>query len=124
VDVAGYSELAGAGEERTLARLRAFCSGLIYPTIALRHGRVVKRLARGDVTPQLSRCQLLEQRLGLLQIARVKPFGKSDARSSRASSRLPCRAREWHPGHRIEFRAGIHLGYWWSEATVTRWVMV
>ena len=47
MDVAGYSELAGAGEERTLARLRAFCSGLIYPTIALRHGRVVKRLARG-----------------------------------------------------------------------------
>ena len=30
-------------EERTLARLRALRSGLIDPTIALHHGRVVKR---------------------------------------------------------------------------------
>ena len=39
-DVAGYSKLAG---QRTLARLRALRSGLIDPTIALHHGRVVKR---------------------------------------------------------------------------------
>ena len=42
-DVAGYSKLAGADEERTLARLRALRSDLIDPTIALHHGRVVKR---------------------------------------------------------------------------------
>ena len=40
-DVAGYSKLAA--KERTLARLRALRSGLIDPTIALHHGRVVKR---------------------------------------------------------------------------------
>jgi hypothetical protein len=42
-DVAGYSRLAGADEERTLARLRALRSDLIDPTIALYHGRIVKR---------------------------------------------------------------------------------
>jgi class 3 adenylate cyclase len=42
-DVAGYSKLAGADEEQTLARLRALRSDLIAPTIALHHGRVVKR---------------------------------------------------------------------------------
>ena len=42
-DVVGYSRLAGADEERTLARLRALRSDLIDPTIALHHGRMVKR---------------------------------------------------------------------------------
>jgi len=46
-DVAGYSKLAGADEERTLARLRALRSDLIDPTIALHHGRVVKRTGDG-----------------------------------------------------------------------------
>ena len=40
-DVVGYSRLAAADEERTLARLRALRSDLIDPTIALHHGRVV-----------------------------------------------------------------------------------
>jgi hypothetical protein len=39
----GYSRLAGADEERTLARLRALRSDLIDPTIALHHGRVVNQ---------------------------------------------------------------------------------
>jgi class 3 adenylate cyclase len=34
-DAAGYSKLAGADEERTLARLRALRSNLIDPTIAV-----------------------------------------------------------------------------------------
>ena len=38
-DVVGYSRLAGADEERTLARLRALWSDLIAPTIAVHHGR-------------------------------------------------------------------------------------
>jgi len=46
-DVAGYSKLAGADEERTLARLRALRSDLIDPTVALHHGRVVKRTGDG-----------------------------------------------------------------------------
>src|SRR5262249_5915282 len=46
-DVAGYSKLAGADEERTLARLRALRSDLIDPAVALHHGRVVKRTGDG-----------------------------------------------------------------------------
>jgi len=42
-DVVGYSRLAGADEDRTLARLRALRSDLIDPTISVHHGRIVKR---------------------------------------------------------------------------------
>jgi adenylate cyclase len=48
-DVVGYSRLAGADEEGTLARLRALRSDLIDPTIAARHGRVVKRTRDGSL---------------------------------------------------------------------------
>jgi adenylate cyclase len=48
-DVVGYSRLAGADEERTVARLRALRSELIDPSIALHHGRVVKRTGDGVV---------------------------------------------------------------------------
>ena len=48
-DVVGYSLLAGADEERTLARLRALRSDLIDPTIALHHGRIVKRTGDGSI---------------------------------------------------------------------------
>jgi hypothetical protein len=44
-EVAGSSRLAGAHEERVLARLRALRSDLIDPTIAFHHDRVVKRTA-------------------------------------------------------------------------------
>jgi adenylate cyclase len=44
-DVVGFSRLAGADEDRTLARLRALRSDLIDPTIAVHNGRVVKRTA-------------------------------------------------------------------------------
>ena len=48
-DVVGYSRLAGADEERTLARLRALRGDLIDPTIAAHHGRIVKRTGDGLV---------------------------------------------------------------------------
>ncbi len=48
-DVAGYSKLAGADEERTLARLRALWSDLIAPTIAVHNGRVVKQTRGGSI---------------------------------------------------------------------------
>ena len=46
-DVVGFSRLAGADEDRILARLRALRSDLIDPTIAVHHGRVVKRTGDG-----------------------------------------------------------------------------
>ena len=45
--VVGYSRLARADEDRTLARLRTLRSDLIDPTIAVHHGRVVKRTGDG-----------------------------------------------------------------------------
>ena len=46
-DVAGYSKLAGADEDRTLARLHGLRSDLIDPAIAVHHGRIVKRTGDG-----------------------------------------------------------------------------
>ena len=48
-DVVGYSRLAGADEDRVLARLRALRSDLIDPTIAVHHGRVVRRTGDGAI---------------------------------------------------------------------------
>src|SRR5271155_5045795 len=48
-DVVGYSRLAGADEERILARLRTLRSDLIDPTIAVHHGRIVKRTGDGSI---------------------------------------------------------------------------
>ena len=48
-DVVGYSRLAGADEDRTLARLRGLRSDLIDPAIAAHHGRIVKRTGDGSI---------------------------------------------------------------------------
>jgi class 3 adenylate cyclase len=48
-DVVGYSRLTGADEDRILARLRALRSDLIDPTIAVHHGRAVKRTGDGAI---------------------------------------------------------------------------
>ena len=90
-DVAGYSKLAGADEERTLARLRALRSDLIDPTIAVHHGRVVKRTGDGSLIEFRSvvdavRCAI-EVQNGMVE----------------RNAGLP-------PERRIEFRVGIHLG--------------
>jgi adenylate cyclase len=57
--VAGYSRLAGADEDRTLARLRTLRSDLIDPIISVHHGRVVKRTGDGSIIePLASTCEL------------------------------------------------------------------
>ncbi len=90
-DVVGYSRLAGADEDRTLARLRALRSDLIDPTIAVHHGRVVKRTGDGALVEFRSvvdavRCAI-EVQNGMVE----RNAGLSTER-------------------RIEFRIGIHLG--------------
>ena len=90
-DVVGYSRLAGADEDRTLARLRALRSDLIDPTISVHHGRIVKRTGDGSVIEFRSvvdavRCAIEVQNAMLERNAGV--------------------AQE----KRIEFRVGIHLG--------------
>ena len=84
-DVAGYSKLAGADEERTLARLRALRSDLIDPTIAVHHGRAVKRTGDGILIEFRSvvdavRCAIevqngmLERNAGLPPERRIVPL--------------------------------------------------
>jgi adenylate cyclase len=90
-DVVGYSRLAGADEDRTLARLRALRSDLIDPTISVHHGRVVKRTGDGSIIEFRSvvdavRCALEVQHAMVERNAGVAP------------------------AKRIEFRIGIHLG--------------
>ena len=90
-DVAGYSRLAGADEDRTLARLRTLRSDLIDPIISVHHGRVVKRTGDGSIIEFRSmvdavRCAV-ELQTGMVE----------------RNAGLP-------PERRIEFRVGIHLG--------------
>nr|WP_210312512.1 adenylate/guanylate cyclase domain-containing protein [Rhizobium giardinii] len=90
-DVVGYSRLAGADEDRTLARLRALRSDLIDPTIAVHNGRVIKRTGDGALVEFRSvvdavRCAIEVQ------------SGMVERNAGVAQDR------------RIEFRIGIHLG--------------
>jgi adenylate cyclase len=90
-DFVGYSRLAGADENRMLARLRALRSDLIDPAICLHYGRVVKRAGDGSLVEFRSvvdavRCAT-EVQNGLIE----------------RNASLP-------PYKRIEFRVGIHLG--------------
>ena len=90
-DIAGYSRLARADEDRILARLRALRSDLIDPTIAIHHGRIVKRTGDGSIVEfrsvvQAVRCAI-ELQTGMVE----------------RNAGLP-------PERRIEFRVGIHLG--------------
>ena len=90
-DVVGYSRLAGADEDRTLARLRGLRSDLIDPAVAAYRGRVVKRTGDGSIIEFRSvvdavRCAI-EVQSGTVE----------------RNAGLP-------PERRIEFRIGIHLG--------------
>lgn len=90
-DVVGYSRLAGADEDLTLARLRALRSDLIDPTIAVHNGRVIKRTGDGALVEFRSvvdavRCAM-EVQNGMVE----RNAGVPQER-------------------RIEFRIGIHLG--------------
>ncbi len=90
-DVVGYSRLAGADEDRTLARLRGLRSDLIDPAVAAHHGRIVKRTGDGSIIEFRSvvdavRCAI-EVQQGLIE----------------RNAGVP-------PDRRIEFRVGIHLG--------------
>ena len=90
-DVVGYSRLAGADEDRTLARLRGLRSDLIDPAIAVHHGRIVKRTGDGIIIEfrsivDAARCAV-EVQTGMVE----------------RNAGLP-------PERRIEFRVGVHLG--------------
>src|SRR5271154_6223684 len=90
-DVVGYSRLAGADEDRILARLRALRSDLIDPTIATHHGRVVKRTGDGLLVEFRSVVDAVRCAIEVQHSMIERNAGVPAAR-------------------RIEFRVGIHLG--------------
>jgi class 3 adenylate cyclase len=90
-DVVGYSRLARADEDRILARLRALRSDLIDPTIAVHHGRVVKRTGDGSIVEFRSVVDAVRCAIEVQNAMVERNAGVPEDR-------------------RIVFRIGIHLG--------------
>lgn len=90
-DVVGYSRLAGADEERILARLRALRSDLIDPTLAVHNGRVVKRTGDGALVEFRSVVDAVRCAIEIQHAMVERNVGVPQDR-------------------RIEFRIGIHIG--------------
>ncbi len=90
-DVVGFSRMASADEDRTLARLRTLRSELVDPSVASQNGRVFKRTGDGALVEFRSvveavRCAITVQKAMIERNAGLT----SD--------------------QRIDFRIGIHLG--------------
>jgi len=90
-DVVGYSRLAGPDEDRILARLRALRSDLIDPTIAVHHGRIVKRTGDGSIVEFRSVVDAVRCAIEVQNAMVERNAGVPEDR-------------------RIVFRIGIHLG--------------
>ena len=90
-DIVGYSRLAGADEDRILARLRALRSDLIDPTIAVHNGRVVKRTGDGLIVEFRSVVDAVRCAIEVQNAMSERNAGVPEDR-------------------RIDFRIGIHVG--------------
>src|SRR5580700_2663480 len=101
-DVVGYSRLAAADEDRTLARLRGLRSDLTDPAIAAHHGRIVKRTGDGLIAEFRSVVDAVRCAIEI-QIAMVE-------RNAGVAA-----------DKRVEFRIGVHLGDVVEEADGTSW---
>jgi class 3 adenylate cyclase len=90
-DIVGFSRLAGADEDRILARLRTLRSDLIDPIVSVHHGRTVKRTGDGSIVEFRS------------VVAAVRCAIEIQDGLAQRNAGVP-------PERRIEFRVGIHLG--------------
>jgi adenylate cyclase len=90
-DVVGFSRMASADEDGTLARLRTLRSELIDPTVAGQNGRVFKRTGDGALVEFRSVVEAVRCAI-TIQNAMIE-------RNAGAP-----------PERRIEFRIGVHLG--------------
>ncbi|MBV9289923.1 MAG: guanylate cyclase, partial [Hyphomicrobiales bacterium] len=90
-DVVGYSRLAGADEDRTLARLRGLRSDLIDPAIAAHHGRTFKRTGDGSI----------------IEFRRVVDAVRC---AIEVQNGMAVRNAGVPAAERIDFRVGVHLG--------------
>ena len=90
-DVVGFSRLASADEDRTLARLRALRADVIDPIIASQNGRVFKRTGDGALVEFRSVVEAVRSAISVQNAMAERNVG------------MPA-------DERIEFRIGIHLG--------------
>src|ERR1700678_2101709 len=90
-DVVGFSRMASADEDRTLARLRTLRSEVIDPTVASQNGRVFKRTGDGALVEFRSVVEAVRSAITIQNAMTERNVG------------MP-------PDQRIEFRIGIHLG--------------
>jgi len=90
-DVVGFSRMASADEDRTLARLRALRSEVIDPTVASQNGRVFKRTGDGALVEFRSVVEAVRCAIAIQTAMVERNVGVPADR-------------------RIEFRIGIHLG--------------
>src|SRR5579863_1264486 len=90
-DVVGFSRLAGADEDGTLANLRALRRDLTDPAIAAHHGRIVKRTGDGSLVEFRSVVDAVRCAIEVQNAMVERNAGVSEDR-------------------RILFRIGIHLG--------------
>src|SRR5579863_4766261 len=90
-DIVGYSRLAGADEDRILARLRTLRSDVIDPTIAVHHGRIVKRTGDGAIVEFRSVVDAVNCAVEIQNAMAERNAGVPEDR-------------------RIVFRVGIHIG--------------
>jgi TolB-like protein/class 3 adenylate cyclase len=90
-DIVGYSRLAAADEDRTLARLRGLRSDLIDPAVAAHRGRIVKHTGDGLIAEFRSVVDAVRCAIEI-QIAMVE-------RNAGVAA-----------DKRVEFRIGVHLG--------------
>ena len=90
-DVVGFSRMASADEDRTLARLRALRADLIDPTIAGQNGHVFKRTGDGALVEFRSVVEAVRSAIAIQNAMIERNVG------------MPT-------DQRIVFRIGIHLG--------------
>jgi adenylate cyclase len=90
-DVVGFSRMASADEDRTLARLRALRADLIDPTIAGQNGRVFKRTGDGVLVEFRSVVEAVRWGITIQNAMIERNVGTP-------------------VDQRIELRIGIHLG--------------
>ncbi len=90
-DIVGYSRLAGADEERTLARLRGLRSDLVDPAIAAHRGRIVKRTGDGSIIEFRSAVDAVRCAIEIQNAMVERNAGVAEA-------------------SRIVFRIGVHVG--------------
>src|ERR1700684_1751952 len=90
-DLVGFSRMAGADEDRTLARLRALRACLIDPIIASQNGRVFKRTGDGALVEFHSVVEAVRCAISVQNAMAERNVGTPE-------------------DQRIVFRIGIHLG--------------